>query len=208
MKKMVLIPYEEYVQRIKHQNRNIANINQNSIDEKCVAPQAISYCDTSPENIIQQDTSYEPQNEDKHYPLSRELILQPFGKAQKRNAETILSYIHNNMSWNGSGEIIVNSVTIPGSHVTDLIKDCLFNYKNFNPVGCEEFYHSLTDIPTSLIRNIKRREMIGLGRSGIKSEDLKNKAVIPPPPGIPVNKKPIDITVDMENSWISLWKAR
>ena len=141
--------------------------------------------------------------------LSKDLILQSFGKHQKRNAETLLNYIGDNITWNKTGEIIVNGQVVHYSHIADLLKDSLYGYKDFNPTGYEIFYNALKNVPLTLVKNVKRRSLVGKGRSTFShTKPLKNIAV-PPPPGIPVNVEPIDISTDQKGSgsdWLSNWQ--
>ena len=124
--------------------------------------------------------------------LSKELILEPFSKTQLKSANSLLAYVERNMDWNDQGEIIIDGEVIIGSHVKNLLKDALFNYKNFEPLGFRAFYHQLSNITTSLIRNPSRRSLIGRGG--------------PPPPGIPVGRKSIDISKHTNSNWRTHWK--
>ena len=125
--------------------------------------------------------------------LDKELILQPFGKSQRKHAEALLSYVEKLMDWNDKGEITIKEVVISGSHITDLLKDALFSYKNFEPIGYILFYRELTNVPNTLIRNSNRRPLIGRGK--------------PPPPGIPMSTKLTDIKSLGGENWTSSWRA-
>ena len=137
--------------------------------------------------------------------LDKAIILQPFGKNQLKNAETILRYVDQSLGWNNIGEIVINDKTIKNSHITDLIKDSLSSYRKWKPTGYVEFYSSLKNLPLSLVKNKDRRHLIGKGNENV--EHL-------PPPGVPVNKesltlesiKPEDTSVDELGGWIKNWK--
>jgi hypothetical protein len=91
------------------------------------------------------------------------------------------------LSWNDRGELKYRGETLSGSHVTDLLKDSQYAYKNLTPLGKNEFYEGLRElnVPQSLIGNEQRRG----GR----------------PPGIPVHKgeKPRKKTTS-NTTWITL----
>lgn len=105
----------------------------------------------------------------------------------KNRAEILLNYIKENTSiiWNEKGEIIIDDKLIPFSNITDLVKDAIFQYKDFSPVGKIDFYNQLHGIPLTLIHNLNRRKLIQEGRGDISG---------PPPPGIPDNDKAVRLT--------------
>lgn len=111
--------------------------------------------------------------------MSMETLLLGIPKQARREATAILQHIQNtpNISWNLRGELIVNGEVLPNTHVTDLIKDSLYQYKKWKPKGIIEFYRALAEsnLPLGLVRNAERRELL---------ESFKN----PRPPGIPAGK--------------------
>ena len=176
MKKMVLIPYDQYFHASKQEK-------------------------TSPTTTTTDDEK-----------LDKKLILEPFGKNQRRQAESLLSYVEKNISWNANGEIIINHKPVIGSHITDLLKDALFSYKNFEPCGMSEFYANLKNIPSTLIRNLNRKSLVGRGSTPSTTRL--------PPPGIPIGRPVIDLTrakaktevktkevLSTDSNWIQQWKA-
>ena len=171
---MVLIPYEQYLSR-----------------KDIVAETPIT--DTLNEKQI---SGTEQNFSDK---LSEQLVLKPFNKQELRNVETILSYVKDKINWNKKGEIIVDDKVVEGSHITDLLKDSLYNYKNFEPTGVKLFYAKLKNVPQCLIKNVKRIPLIGNGDE-VTPPTKKHKAA--PPPGIPVGVTPIDITKERVNSTV------
>ena len=209
MKKMILIPYDQYIHRLKGIRQDETKIiqdktlNENSTFDK-----------EQNDNLIQElqethtgsDAELD-KRETTEGKLCSQLILLPFGKANRLNAEIILTYIDKNLDWNENGELVVDTEVITGSHITDLIKDCMYNYKNFQPLGYEIFYDRL-NIPLSLIKNNKRHHLIGKGsQKNVITQKNPSSRSRPPPPGLPVNNEPIDITLDSDNNWISQWKT-
>ena len=110
-----------------------------------------------------------------------------------------MSYVNNNLDWTKNGELIVNGNVIKGSHVTDLIKDALAVSRKWKPVGANEFYSYLPDIPKSIVHNRDRHVLIGSG----SSQRLKKE----PPPGFPVNTTPILLyRSTSETDWVKQWQ--
>lgn len=120
--------------------------------------------------------------------LDDETILIAIPNTFKNKAKALLKYLSlvQGLNWNEQGEIIIDNTVLPKSNICDLIKDCLREYKQFNPIGYNEFYEKLStsNVPLSLIANTKRREFIQSGRG-----DKPFASPIPPPPGIPIQKK-------------------
>ena len=111
-----------------------------------------------------------PQQETR---LSRDHILKTIPKHIKHKAEAVLDHIDNHsdkINWSKTGELVLHGQRIPNSHILDVLKGLLYNYKSFDPVGKEDFRTILleTNIPRSLINRQK-----GLGE------------LARPPPGIP-----------------------
>ena len=107
MKKMVLIPYQQYATSSQNQATTSQTHFTGSIPHNLSEPVAR---------------------------LSKDLILNVFGKNHYKQANSLLLFIENipHLDWNESGEIIVNGQTVADSHITDLLRDALFNYKNFD----------------------------------------------------------------------------
>ena len=153
----------------------------------------------NPDTNQEGDTPYQQaaDNTSKAEKMSRDLILIPFGKNHFKHANTLLSYVERNMDWNQNGEIVIQGETIPASHITDLLKDAMYAYKNFTPIGYAQFYQNLFSVPTSLIRNPNRKYLVGKGSS---------RQNIPPPPGLPINQTAIPINSGVDD-WKSSWKT-
>ena len=121
--------------------------------------------------------------------LEKEIILSHLSKRDRSKATALLNVVEQNpnLDWNTRGEVLVKDSVIPFSHISDLVRDALHNSR-YEPVGCNEFYSTLDNVPLSLISNPNRRILIG------------GKTLLPPP-GIP-DKKPVPL-----NNWTQLWKS-
>ena len=94
-----------------------------------------------------------PQQETR---LSQDHILKTIPKHIKHKAEAVLDHINNHrdkINWSRNGELILEGQNIQNSHIVDVLKSVLYNYKSFSPVGVQEFLAILldTNIPRSLI---------------------------------------------------------
>jgi hypothetical protein len=96
--------------------------------------------------------------------LSMDIIMAAIPRQYQYRVKAILSHIMKDprkiLGWNHRGELEFRGETISGSHVTDLLKDSQYAYKNMSLLGINEFYRGLSDmnIPQSLIGNDQRRE--------------------------------------------------
>lgn len=97
-------------------------------------------------------------------PLPAEVILTNISKKNRKEAATILNHIEkaHNLSWNKKGELTMEETVIPHTHINDLLKDAFYNYKHWKPEGVDIFYKELakSDLPSGLIRNLKRRALL------------------------------------------------
>ena len=105
--------------------------------------------------------------------LSRDHILKTMAKHIKHKAEAVLDHIDHHsdkINWSKTGELVLHGQKVPSSHIVDVLKGLLYNYKSFDPVGKEDFRTILleTNIPRSLINQQK-------------GEGEQSR----PPPGIP-----------------------
>jgi hypothetical protein len=153
-----------------------------------------------------------PQSEEK---LLVSDILQHLSKNQQSGAKALLAVIDKNMrlDWNSKGELTVEGNPVVHSHISDLLKDALVQYKHFQPVGIEEFYSNLTNIPLTLIRNPQRRSLLQRGRgiAGVIQPSIESP---PPPPGLPSNKRERILLKPAKqlkkgirkNTWLDLWE--
>jgi hypothetical protein len=125
--------------------------------------------------------------------LSMDIIMAAIPKQYQYRVKAILSHIMKDprkiLGWNHRGELHFRGETISGSHVTDLLKDSQYAYKNLVPLGIGEFYQGLRDmnIPQSLISNDQRRE------NNIR------------PPGIPhIYKERKKVVASEKKKWITV----
>ena len=107
--------------------------------------------------------------------LNGDMVIESVPKNVRTRARALLGHIKNDgrLTWNQRGEISYGGQTIPGSHITDLVKDSQYKYKHFKPVGHDLFYQALRDmnIPRGLIGHHQRME-------------AKKRAITKTPPGI------------------------
>ena len=129
------------------------------------------------------------------YGVNFEHILIGLPKSLVSKARALLKHLVVNglVKWDQKGQVSVSDQPIPHSHISDLVRDCLQPYKNFNPVGAVPFYQALgrSNVPLSLITNPIRRGQIQAGFGAPPTGEIrkvsvkKRKQRIPPPPGIP-----------------------
>ena len=169
-KKCVLVPFDKYERMVKSCHREM-HTNASPM-EIASAPIEINE-DKLPLSV-----------ELKEEKLSEEDIVQYLPKSLRSGSQTLLRMIDKNptLDWNNKGELTVDGRRIANSHITDLIKDALVQYKNFQPTGFHEFYSNLTNIPLTLIRNPHRRSLVQ-GGSGVIEQTSPSQ--VSPPPGVP-----------------------
>jgi len=99
-----------------------------------------------------------PSPEDgKDYRLDTEVILSAIPKNYKTRAQALLNHItadpQHRLRWNQQGELIYRGQVIPGSHITDLLKNSQRQYRHSQPVGVREFQDGLKElnIPVGLM---------------------------------------------------------
>ena len=103
---------------------------------------------------------WEKESPQKEVRLSRDHIVKTMPKHIKHKAEAILDHIDNHsdeINWSKTGELVLHGQQVPNSHIVDVLKGVLYNYKSFDPVGKEDFRTILltTNIPRSLINQQK-----------------------------------------------------
>ena len=196
MKKMVLVPYEQYTNQKNDltirtsEKRNDVSESNPLIKEKS---EDISISEKGPQK------------------LSKDRILQGFGKLNKIKANSLLSYVDEGMDWNEKGELIANNVTHTGSHVTDLLNHALVSKSWYNPIGVEVFYTGLQNAPKSLF-HASRQELIGKGLEQKYTPTHppthleKESTPTPPPPGLPINNKTTPLNLSDPLSWKNKWR--
>ena len=117
--------------------------------------------------------------------LSVDTVLQAIPKNARQRARALLSHIVDDgrLTWNRKGEISYLGQLVPGSHITDLVKDSQYHYKHFNPIGYELFYNALKDMnmPQGLIGHRERLKIIPSEQS---LQETSGQS--PSPPGIRV----------------------
>ena len=94
-------------------------------------------------------------------PLSDAAIVEHIPKKFQRKATAILNRLKarpDAVSWDKTGQVSVDGVSIPRSNISDLISDALRERKNFNPAGAKEFFRVLSkiNVPTDLVGNNER----------------------------------------------------
>ena len=153
IQKMVLVPLEKY-ERMKSCSR------KDSPDGASV-------------RVIMEDRTAEEKADPL---LDKEKILQAIPKMYKTKGQALLGFIENGniLSWNEKGEIQLRGQTIKNSHIADLLKDAMREYKDFNPIGKDEFYKGLaqSNVPLLLIENRDNRQRLLNGKS---ESDLTTK---------------------------------
>lgn len=126
-------------------------------------------------------------------------VLDSLPENLRKKASLLLNYLDtlDTIKWNADGNVIINGKLIEGSHIVDLIRDAIVKTSSYYPIGINEFYSNLKNIPLTLITNKKRlKEVQNLkGAGSFKPNDDTviegiNKSE---PPGIP-NKKEIALT--------------
>ena len=199
-KKCVLVPFDKY-------QRVFTNVNAENAEEEITEQPSNHANHNKIEDIV---TPKENQMEET-------LILDQLPKTLRSRAKLLLHSITQNhaLTWDGKGELVVRGTNIPHSHITDLLKDALVQYKHFEPVGISELYANLNNVPLSLIRNPKRREVVQRGRGEIiqSPNQVETGQQSTPPPGIPNTRKERVLGETVNNpstgtsdKWKSLWQ--
>lgn len=213
MKKMVLIPYEQFIRTNNIDKQNIKDsfksegscVNPNTFNPQLIdsdSEESVSLPNIDNNNSIVTVHPSQDENIHNRSRMTDENVLVAFNKKQQNTAKALLHYAKQHMSWNTNGELIANDNLIRGSHITDLLKDALANYKKYPPVGYIIFYGSLKGVPLSLIHNKDRKHLVGRGYA---TEVASSRRV--PPPGFPINQSPKDITFS-DFSFLSKWQSK
>ena len=188
MKKLVLIPFHKY-QALQSQE----NIKDQVISE---VPEE--------SNLQLEKSSTVPIRQSK---LEKDIILCHIGKGKRGKAETLLQYINQspNLDWNNQGELIVNDKVIPGSHISDLVKDSVTEYKHFEPVGLQQFYQHLGNIPLTIITNPKSRRLLQKGGQSTPPPGKPEKSTVRVLKTVSGGKK--KTVKRLKSSWKDMWKT-
>ena len=173
MKKSVLLPYTQYLHLLQQQNHSDDLPTQNDGDNlKSKEPQDTNQVDRVPKAPV----SLNPSKTD---------VIELLPQAVRAKALRLLNYLkEHNINWNKEGEVYVNNETpIKHSHICDILHFATTNTKR-RPVGVQEVFESISNIPKSLLTNTSLT-----GGSSI-------------PPGVPT----IQRNIDSNSSWKTLWR--
>ena len=82
--------------------------------------------------------------------LDVEVILSAIPKNYRNRARALVNHItadpQQTLQWNERGEIIYHGKVIPGSHITDLLKNSQRQYRHLQPAGYREFQDGLKEL--------------------------------------------------------------
>ena len=94
-----------------------------------------------------------PQNKG----LEKDLILSAMPKSLKRKADSLLQYIDSEVSWKENEEVVHKDKTLPGSHITDLVRYTLQEYGESPPPQYNAFLDILREanVPKSVVTQRK-----------------------------------------------------
>jgi hypothetical protein len=116
--------------------------------------------------------------------LNREAVLAAIPKNSRRDGLVILQHIERTpgISWNEKGELVLKGEVVPRTHISDLLKNAFYQYKNWEAEGAVPFYNALAEshLPESLIRNPNRQTLLKQHKDP-KPPRYKDQK----PPGIP-----------------------
>ena len=92
-------------------------------------------------------------------------ILDSVPKNSQTLAKSMINRLKANpdkVTWNSTGEVLIDDQAIKGSNIIDLVNDQLRARKNFNPKGWQNFSDSLVEMnmPQYLMRNERRRNYV------------------------------------------------
>ena len=110
--------------------------------------------------------------------LSDDVIVEHIPKTMRPRASALLNRLKARpdiISWDKTGQVRIDGVTIPQSNISDLVSDAMRARKNFNPNGSREFFRALSkiNIPKDLVRNDERWKQILLDRSLDEKNDYQ-----------------------------------
>ena len=98
-----------------------------------------------------------PPSKTEEHGLDTEVILSAIPKNYRTRAKALLNHIsvdpQHRLRWNQWGELVYHDQVIPGSHITDLLKNSQRHYKHSQPMGLHEFHEGLKElnIPIGLV---------------------------------------------------------
>ncbi|CAH1802980.1 unnamed protein product [Owenia fusiformis] len=178
-RKSVIIPWERY-QRLLRPDSSYKG------DHETMYGGAAGNDSGKSELITNMDTKI---NEPKDQKLLEDAIVSTLPEKWKSKGRSLLDFIQRAnstvLTWNQAGEVNVNGETIQNSHISDLVKEVIYPFTDFSPVGLEQFKIALRkiNVPRSLLKKSFRSESTDM------SADKHPKRSLMTPPGIPVKNK-------------------
>jgi len=101
-------------------------------------------------NQLTEDSTDNQQME----PLDVDVILSAIPKNFRNRAKSLLTHIMadtaHTLQWNERGELLYRGTLIPGSHITDLLKNSQRHYRHLQPIGQKEFRKGLQELNVPL----------------------------------------------------------
>ena len=109
-------------------------------------------------NIDLKEEKVLPQEKEQ---LSDSVIVENIPKSMRSRAVALLNRLKARpdvISWDETGKVNLDGVSVPQSNISDLISDAIRGRKHFNPTGSKEFFQVLSRInmPRDLVRNEDR----------------------------------------------------
>ncbi len=180
VKKMVLVSFDKYERMKARESTHNVQARENNHDSKV----------DNTEQSSQSDASIPEIPEDKKETintLSHEAIIVGMPKVYQSRAKGLLEHIKqtNCVKWNDRGEVYIDGIFIPNTHITDLIKDCVKEFTSYSPIGRKEFIRKLheSNVPQSLLG--KNHRSVSMASQHQQGGGLQV------PPGIPDANKSI-----------------
>ena len=132
--------------------------------------------------------------------LDGDIIISAVPKPWQNKARSIIQHIQAHpkpvLTWDDKGVVFIHGTPLPGSHISDLLKDSVKPYKNFTPRGEREYYQALPEmnVPLGLIGNGKQQLLLQQMEDAPsrQKEPTKRKAKpsrLAPPQSIPVKRR-------------------
>ena len=112
--------------------------------------------------------------------LDEDIILAMIPSNLHSRVKSLLSTLSTFLCWNKNGEIYLNEHSVTGSHIADLLRACVYNYKNCEQfTGMDDFCKILAqnNVPLTLFGNVKLRskiEMYRCKRNSCENQDAIN----------------------------------
>jgi len=100
--------------------------------------------------------AHHPTTQEEESHLDTDIIMSAIPKNYRTRAQALLNHItadpQHRLRWNTRGELVYQGQVIPGSHITDLLKNSQRQYKHA-PMGLNEFEAGLKElnVPTGLM---------------------------------------------------------